>query len=69
MRRFYPMATYDGQTDNFHTLTTYDSLDSIDDCLEVIRSWISIGYKIDRCWIQIYRYENDSDPEEYEVKL
>lgn len=63
------MATYDGQTDKFHTLITYDPLYSIAECLEVIRYWISIGYKIDRCWIQIYRYENDSDPEEYEVKL
>ena len=52
--RYYPMATFDGQTDNFHTLTTYDSLLSEDECLDVIRKWISMGYKIDKCWIQLY---------------
>lgn len=54
MNTYYPMATYDGKTDNFHTLTTYDSLDSESACLDVISKWVSMGYKIDRCWIQAY---------------
>lgn len=52
MKRYYPMATYDGKTDNFHTLTTYDSLDNVDQCLSVVRNWISAGFRIDQCWIQ-----------------
>ena len=52
MTVFYPMATYDGKTDNFHTLTTYDSQDNVDQCLSVIRNWISAGFRIDKCWIQ-----------------
>ena len=54
MNTYYPMATYDGKTDNFHTLTTYDSIDSESACLDVISKWISMGYKIDKCWIQAY---------------
>lgn len=54
MTLFYPMATFDGNTDNFHTLTTYDSQFTIDDCLSVIEMWLSLGYKIDNCWIQEY---------------
>lgn len=52
MKKYYPMATYDGETDPFHTLTTYDSQDNVDQCLSVIRNWISSGFRIDRCWIQ-----------------
>lgn len=52
------MATYDGKTDNFHTLTTYDSQDSIDQCLTVIRNWISSGFRIDKCWIQEFEEDN-----------
>ena len=52
MKKYYPMATYDKQTDPFHTLTTYDSQFTVDECLVVIRNWISAGYKIDKCWIQ-----------------
>lgn len=52
MKTYYPMATYDGKTDNFHTLTTYDSQFTVDECLSVIRNWISAGFKIDNCWIQ-----------------
>ena len=54
MKTFYPMATYDKQTDPFHTLTTYDSQFTVNECLVVIRNWISAGYKIDKCWIQEY---------------
>jgi len=54
MKKYYPMATYDGQTDNFHTLTTYDSQFTVEECLSVIRNWISAGFKIDKCWIQEY---------------
>lgn len=54
MKLYYPMATYDGKTDNFHTLTTYDSQFTIEECLTVIRNWISMGFKIDKCWIQEY---------------
>ena len=54
MNTYYPMATYDGKTDNFHTLTTYDSLDIEIACIDVISKWISMGCKIDRCWIQEY---------------
>ena len=54
MNKYYPMATYDGKTDNFHTLTTYDSLDSESACLDVISKWISMGYQTVRCWIQEY---------------
>ena len=68
MNNYYPMATYDGQTDNFHTLTTYDSLDSPDECIGVISKWISMGYKIDKCWIQWYMTPDD-DPVEIEVKI
>lgn len=59
MAYFYPMATYDGKTDNFHTLTTYDSQDTIDDCLRVIRNWISSGFRIDNCWIQEFNEGTD----------
>ena len=52
MKTYYPMATYDGKTDNFHTLTTYDSQFTVDECLSVIRNWISAGFRIDKCWIQ-----------------
>ena len=52
MTKYYPMATYGGKTDNFHTLTSYDSLSSIRECLDAIETWITCGYKIDRCWIQ-----------------
>lgn len=52
MKTYYPMATYDGKTDNFHTLTTYDSQFTVDECLSVIRNWISSGFKIDNCRIQ-----------------
>lgn len=62
------MATYDGKTDNFHTLTTYDSLHSPDACISVIRNWISMGYKIDKCWIQEYMQPEDY-PIEIEVKI
>jgi hypothetical protein len=48
------MATFDGKVDNFHTLTTYDSQGTISECVRVIETWLSIGYKIDRCWIQKY---------------
>jgi hypothetical protein len=54
MKTYYPMATYDGQTDNFHTLTTYDSQFTVNECLIAIRNWISAGFKIDKCWIQEY---------------
>lgn len=59
MKRFYPMATYDGKTDNFHTLTTYDSQFTIDECLSIIRNWISAGFKIDNCWIQEFEANTD----------
>lgn len=68
MNTYYPMATYDGKTDNFHTLTTYDSLDSEDECLDVIGKWISIGYKIDKCWIQLYMDSVDV-PIDIDVKI
>ena len=42
MNTYYPMATYDGKTDNFHTLTTYDCLDSESACIDVISKWISM---------------------------
>lgn len=38
MNKYYPMATYDGKTDNFHTLTTYDCLFSENECINVIRT-------------------------------
>lgn len=59
MKRYYPMATYDGKADNFHTLTTYDSQFTVDECLSVIRNWISAGYNIDNCWIQ--EFETDTN--------
>ena len=59
MKKYYPMATYDGETDNFHTLTTYDCQDNVDQCLSVIRNWISAGFKIDNCWIQ--EFEADAN--------
>lgn len=68
MNRYYPMATYDGKIDNFHTLTTYDSLDSESDCLNVISVWISMGYKIDKCWIQLYMDSVDG-PIDIDVKI
>ena len=58
MKRYYPMATYDRKTDNFHTLTTYDSLDNVDQCLRVVRNWISAGFRIDQCWIQEFDEDN-----------
>lgn len=42
MKVFYPMATRDGKTDALHTLTTYDSLDSIEECLKVFETWLWI---------------------------
>lgn len=69
MNKYYPMATYDGKTDNFHTLTTYDSLFSENECLDVIHTWLSIGYKIDRCWIQCFTESLNNDPIEIEVKI
>lgn len=67
MRTYYPMATYDGKTDPLHTLTTYDSLMSPKECLTVIKNWISMGYKPDKCWIQEYTDGNLSA--EVEVKV
>lgn len=61
MKTYYPMATYDEQIDNFHTLTTYDSLWYPRDCLEVFEKWISAGYKIDRMWIQVYEHQQIID--------
>lgn len=68
MNRYYPMATYDGKTDNFHTLTTYDSLDSESDCIDAISKWISMGYKIDKCWIQLYM-DSVNVPIDIDVKI
>lgn len=66
--RYYPMATFDGQTDDLHTLTTYDSMLSEDECLNAIRKWLSMGYKIDKCWIQLYM-EDMEIPIDIEVKI
>lgn len=68
MKRYYPMATYDRKTDNFHTLTTYDSQDTVDQCLSVIRNWISAGFKIDNCWIQEFD-ENTNVPRNISVHI
>lgn len=48
------MATFDGKTDNFHTLTTYDSQYTIIECINIFKFWLDIGYKIDCGWIQRY---------------
>lgn len=68
MKKYYPMATYDGKTDPFHTLTTYDSQFTVDECLSVIRNWISSGFRIDKCWIQEFD-ENSNTPRNISVHI
>ena len=69
MKTYYPMATYDGKIDNFHTLTTYDSLNSIQDCLKVFETWLSSGFKIDRMWIQEFELGEKTPIREIKVEL
>lgn len=69
MKTYHPMATYDGKTDNFHTLITYDSLNSISECLEVFETWLSYGFKIDRMWIQEFELGEKTPIREIEVEL
>ena len=69
MKVFYPMATRDGKIDALHTLTTYDNLDSIEECLKFFETWLSSGYNIDRMWIQEYELGEYEPTREIKVEL
>ena len=69
MKTYYPMATYDGKTDDFHTLTTSNSQDSIEDCLKCFETWLSSGFKIDNMWIQEFESGQNEPIREIKVAL
>lgn len=69
MKKYYPMATCNGKTDALNTLTTYDSLDSVEECLKVFETWLSSGYSIDRMWIQEYELGEYEPIREIKVEI